>query len=154
MTACAGGHRPPAEPATPQIPPTPLPRPTPPPEAVASPTPPAVQRETASLTGVVTYRQRIALPPNAVVRVTLTDVSLQDVAAKVLTEIEVPTDGRQVPIPFRLAYWPERIEATHTYSVRAQIVVDGALFMTSTTSYPVITRGAPTKLTIVVQPVN
>ena len=107
-----------------------------------------------AVSGTVTYRQRIALPPNAVVRVTLADVSLQDVAAKVLTEIEVPTDGRQVPIPFRLAYWPERIEATHTYSVRAQIVVDGALFMTSTTSYPVITRGAPTKLTIVVQPVN
>ena len=107
-----------------------------------------------AVSGTVTYRQRIALPPNAVVRVTLADVSLQDVAARVFTEIEIPTAGRQVPIPFRLTYWPERIEATHTYSVRAQIVVDGALFMTSITTYPVITGGAPTERTIVVEPVN
>ena len=107
-----------------------------------------------AVSGTVTYSQRIALPPNAVVRVTLTDVSLHDVASNVITELEIPMDGRQVPIPFRLTYWPERIDATHTYSVRAQIVVDGALLMSSMMTYPVITHGAPTELTIRVQPVN
>jgi len=52
-------------------------------------------------------------------------------------------------------YDPKQIQDSHTYSMRATIV-DGAskLLFTSTTAYPVITRGNPTSnVEIVVQPV-
>ena len=49
------------------------------------------------VTGTITYRERIALPENAIVNVQLQDVSLQDVAATVIAETTITTPG-QVPI--------------------------------------------------------
>ena len=70
--------------------------------AAATPQPTA----TASVTGTVTYREWLALPPNAVVRVALQDISLADALAIVLSEQLIVTGGRQVPIPFALDYDP------------------------------------------------
>lgn len=54
----------------------------------------------ASVKGEVTYRQRIALPPNAVV-----DIRLLGLAqGQVLARQEIQTQGRQVPFAFRLDY--------------------------------------------------
>jgi putative lipoprotein len=109
---------------------------------------------TGEVTGTVTYRQRIALPPNAVIAVTLSDISRQDVPADVLAEAEIPSAGRQVPIPFRIAYPLGRIDPRHTYAVRARILVEGRMTMTSTTVIPVLTRGAPAQVEILVSPVG
>lgn len=98
----------------------------------------------AELNGTVTYRQRIALPPNAVVEVSLQDVSKMDAPAQVLDSAKIPTAGRQVPIPFTLRYDPAQIDERYTYTVSARITVDGALMWISTTQNPVLTRGAPT----------
>jgi uncharacterized lipoprotein YbaY len=43
----------------------------------------AVPATTATVTGTVTYLERIALPPDATVAVRLLDISRQDVAATV-----------------------------------------------------------------------
>jgi heat shock protein HslJ len=56
----------------------------------------AAQADTA-LTGSVTYRDRIALPPDAVLVVELTAPD-----GRLLAEARVPSEGRQVPIPFAL----------------------------------------------------
>jgi uncharacterized lipoprotein YbaY len=101
----------------------------------------------------VTYRERIALPPNAVLQVSLQDVSRADSAAAVLGEQTIVTGGRQVPIPFEIAYDPAAIDQRLTYAVRARITVDGQLLFTSTTATPVITRGNPTVVEIVLQQV-
>jgi len=98
----------------------------------------------ADLNGTVTYRQRIALPPNAVVEVSLQDVSKADAPAAVLDSVKIPAAGRQVPIPFTLHYDPAQIDERYTYTVSARITVDGALMWISTTQNPVLTRGAPT----------
>ncbi|MBO6774757.1 MAG: YbaY family lipoprotein [Marinibacterium sp.] len=45
----------------------------------------AALAETRQVTGSVTYRERIALPPGAVLKVSLLDVSQQDVAATVIS---------------------------------------------------------------------
>ena len=95
------------------------------------------------LNGTVTYRQRIALPPNAIVEVSLQDVSKMDAPAEVLDSVKIPTAGRQVPIPFTLRYDPAQIDEKYTYTVSARITVDGALMWISTTQNPVLTRGAP-----------
>ncbi len=106
----------------------------------------------ATVTGTVTYLQRIALPPDAVVKVTLEDVSLADAPAKVLAQKETPTAGKQVPIPFELMHSPADVPPSHRYSVRATIKVDGKLLFTSTTSYPVLTSGVASEVKIVVHP--
>ncbi|MDQ3175872.1 MAG: YbaY family lipoprotein, partial [Acidobacteriota bacterium] len=53
-------------------------------------------QNSATVTGTVTYRQRIAMPPGAVVEVSLLDVSRADAPAVVLDKLEIkPTT--QVP---------------------------------------------------------
>jgi len=114
------------------------------------PAPPA----TATLTGTVTYRQRIALPPEALVVVRLEDTSLADAPAVPVAETSFSADGRQVPLPFAITYAPASIKAEHSYSVRASIEIDGELRWTSTTAYHVLTRGNPSQVDIVVDQVN
>jgi uncharacterized lipoprotein YbaY len=107
----------------------------------------------AAVTGTVTYRQRIALPPGAVVEVSLLDVSRADVPAVVIDKQEInPTT--QVPIPFTLNYDPAQIDERHAYAVQGRIMLDGKLWFTSTKRYAVITQGNPTRLEIVVDMVK
>ena len=85
----------------------------------------------ASLDGEVFYLQRIALPPTAILSVSLQDISLADAPAKVIDEQRGPVKG-QVPLPFHLSYDPLKIEPNHRYSINARIEVDGKLlFITS-----------------------
>ena len=74
----------------------------------------------ASVTGRVTYRERIALAPSAVFHVELLDVSNPEAAAIVLSEWDV-TGAGQVPISFELPYEPAAIDPQGAYAVRARI---------------------------------
>jgi uncharacterized lipoprotein YbaY len=98
----------------------------------------------SDLNGTVTYLKRIALPPNAIIEVSLQDVSKADAPAEVLDSVQIPSAGRQVPIPFTLHYDPAQIDERYTYAVSARITVDGVLTWISKTHNPVLTRGAPT----------
>ncbi|WP_204139358.1 YbaY family lipoprotein [Halomicronema sp. CCY15110] len=99
----------------------------------------------AVVTGTVTYRQRIALPPDATVVVTLEDVSLADAPSTVVGGDMIRTAGLQVPIPFSITYDPAEIIPQHRYVVRAKIFYGEDLSWTSTTAYPVITQDSPTE---------
>jgi len=79
----------------------------------------------ASITGDVTYLQRIALPDDAVATVRLQDISRRDAAVEVLGEQVIKTDGKQVPIPYEVEYDEDDIVVNHTYSMPARIE-DGA----------------------------
>ena len=79
----------------------------------------------ASITGDVTYLQRIALPDDAVLTVRLQDISRRDVAAEVLGEQVIETDGKQVPIPSEVEYHEDDIVDNHTYGMSDRIE-DGA----------------------------
>ena len=99
-----------------------------------------------SVTGTVTYLQRIALPPDAVVTVRIEDVSKADALAEVIGEQVIQTKGAQVPIPFSVAYDPDKIIDNHTYSLRVRIEDGtGKLLFINDTSIPVITNGNPTQ---------
>jgi putative lipoprotein len=104
----------------------------------------------SSVVGTVGYRHRIALPADAVVTVSLQDTTLADAPARTVGETTIETKGAQVPIPFRIDYDPAAIDASHAYSVRATITAGGNLLFTSTTSYPVLTRGAGNEAAIIV----
>lgn len=105
--------------------------------------------ETATLTGTATYRERIALPPDAVVTVRLQDVSRQDIAAETLVEQTIELQGKQVPVTFALTYDPADIVPSHRYSVRAEIRSGGRLMFASTSAAPVFAEGAATELELV-----
>jgi copper homeostasis protein (lipoprotein) len=108
----------------------------------------------ARITGQVAYRERIALPPDAAVHLTLEDVSRQDAPATYIASQVIPTLGRQVPIPFALYYASDAIDPRHTYQVRAAIVVDGQRRFMTTQAYPVLTRGNPDHIEMTLQGVQ
>jgi putative lipoprotein len=107
----------------------------------------------AKVTGTVTYRERIALPPTAVIKVQLVDVSRADAPAVVIGEQVIPAEGKQVPFAFEIAYDSTRIEANHSYAVQARIEDDGQLRFINDQRYAVITRGAPIHVEIVLRSV-
>lgn len=119
----------------------------------SAPVVPATGTGTASskVTGSITYRERIALPPSAVITVQLVDVSLADAPAVLIAEQVIATAGRQVPFEFALTYDASRIQPSHTYAVQVRIENSGKLLFISDTVNRVITRDAPTHLDIVVR---
>ena len=104
--------------------------------------------EPASVTGTVTYRERIALTPEALVEVKLLDVSIADASAKLIAEQTIKPQ-HQVPIPFELTYDPAVIDERYTYAVRATIRERGQLMFTTDRSYRVLTRGSPSHVDLV-----
>jgi putative lipoprotein len=65
--------------------------------------------------GEVTYRERIALPPDAVLVVELADVSLADAPAIVIGRRRIAPAG-QVPIRFDIGFDPKAIQKGRTYA--------------------------------------
>ena len=92
------------------------------------------------VTGTATYRERLALPPDAVFEATLVDVSKVDIPAEVIgwTRIERPGNP---PIRFDIMYDTSRIDPSHRYAVRAHILVGGKLFFVTDRNYSVLTAG-------------
>jgi putative lipoprotein len=103
--------------------------------------------------GTLIKLDRRALPPTARAVVRLEDVSLADAPAKLIAEQTIEPAG-QVPIAFSLAYDPARIDDRMSYAVRGQILVEGRLVYTSTSHHPVLTRGAPDRVEIMLEPVT
>jgi putative lipoprotein len=95
------------------------------------------------ITGTVTYRNRSALPPTAVIEVTLQDISLADAPAKVISTQKIEAGGKQPPFAYELVYDPAQIDPKNAYSASARITEGNELLFISDTVYPVLTRGAP-----------
>ncbi len=110
---------------------------------------------TAKVTGTVTYLQRSALPPTAVIEVTLADVSKADAPAEVISTQRIEAQGKQAPFAYELPYDPAKIDPRYDYAVSARITDGGKLLFISTRRYAVITKGNPTSnVEIVVEPVQ
>jgi uncharacterized lipoprotein YbaY len=90
--------------------------------------------------GTAFYRERIALPPEAVFEAVLADVSRVGALADVLGRVRLESPG-QVPIRFEIPYDPARVDETYLHGVRASITVGGRLWFTTDRSYPVLTGG-------------
>jgi putative lipoprotein len=109
--------------------------------------------QSAAVTGTVTYREKIALPADAVINIKLIDASRADAPAVTISEQNIITGGKQVPFPFELKYDPSRIDTRMSYSVRAVITQDGRLLFTTDTTYRVITGGNPVSVELVLKKV-
>jgi putative lipoprotein len=115
--------------------------------------PAAPARQT--LTGTVTYLERIALDPGSTVEVVLEETSRLDTAATQIAR-QVIRPRTQVPIAFSLSFDPGVIDPRGRYSIRARITdSSGVLRFMSTTANPVLTNGAPSdKVEVVLRPVG
>ena len=91
------------------------------------------------MSGTATYRERMALPPDAVFEATLEDVSRADAPALVVASARVASPA--VPIAFSIGVDPARIDANRRYVVRGRITLNGQLLFTSDTAYPVFGAG-------------
>jgi putative lipoprotein len=107
-----------------------------------------------AVSGTVAYRERIAMPENALLTIQLQDVSLADAPAGVIAEQKIPFAGHQVPMPFELPYDPAKIDPKHTYVLSARITLGNQLMFLNTTAARVITQGNPTKVDVVLQMVE
>lgn len=108
----------------------------------------------ARVTGTVTYLQRIALPPSAVFKVQLADVSRAGAPAIVLGEQRIAAGGKQPPFAFEIPYDPAKIDPRFTYAVQARIEDGGKLLFINDQRYAVITRGAPNHVEMVLRAVG
>ncbi|MBE9537951.1 MAG: YbaY family lipoprotein [Proteobacteria bacterium] len=84
----------------------------------------------AKIEGTVFYRERIALPPNAVVEIQLEDVSRADAMATVMATLTLNSENGP-PYAFSIDYDPARIDSRMTYALRASIRVDDKLMFTT-----------------------
>jgi putative lipoprotein len=146
LPACTGSRKAPAP--SPEAAPTPEAAPVPVPTAPAAPV-----RETAVLRGTVTYRQRSALTPEAVVQIELRGAAAAGDPPTVVAKRIIERPG-QVPIAFELPYDPSAIDPSTAYTVSARITDRGQLQFVTETPVPVLTRGAPPAAEIVVTPVR
>lgn len=86
------------------------------------------------VSGEVLYRERIALPPNAVLTVQLADMSLAGAAAAIIGKQVIAPAG-QVPIKFAIAFDPARIRPGMRYALHASISVDGTVWFINDVRY-------------------
>jgi putative lipoprotein len=96
-----------------------------------------VVRETV-VEGTVFYRERIALPRDAMVNVKLVERQRgrdRVVAGRMIGPV------RRTPIAFELAYDPREIDDRHEYVLEATILVDRQPWMVSSRPAPCLTHG-------------
>jgi putative lipoprotein len=108
---------------------------------------------TATVRGEITYRERIAVPPGAQLVVLLVDVSRADAPSETIGSVTLSDIG-QPPYPFEIAYRPEQIVESHSYVVQARLTHQGRLLFITDQAYPVISRGHPAEVQIVLKRVG
>jgi putative lipoprotein len=107
-----------------------------------------------AVSGTIAYRERVALPPDAIAEVSLIDATVQDDAARVVATTTVRADGREVPLPFSLRYDAGKIVKTDLYTVRASIKSGGELLFATDIARPVITQDNPTSVDLILARVD
>ncbi len=91
--------------------------------------------QSGTISGHVVYRERMALPPGAVVSVKLVDVSLADAPSRTLAETTVPA-GAGSPIAYRLEYDSGEIKDRARYALQARITIGDRLLFINDTHHP------------------
>jgi putative lipoprotein len=109
-------------------------------EATPSPTPTEAPPAVRTITGEVFYRERIRLPSDAAMTVTL--LQRGDSGDSVIVRSTF-TPRPQVPIPFELEYRTADISAGASYGLDVEITRRGEVIFALSDPAPVITKGAP-----------
>lgn len=85
-----------------------------------------------TLTGSVALRQPAVLPADALLTVTLEDVSRADAPAVTLAQTQTTLHGQQAPIGFSLVYPGPAVQPGAVYAARARLSLGDQLLYTTT----------------------
>jgi putative lipoprotein len=102
----------------------------------------------ATLRGEAFYRERIALPPDAVFEAVLQDISRADAPAEVLGASRLNPAG-QPPFRFEIAFDDAALRPGGRYAVRAKVTLDGKLLFTTDRFIPAFDGSQPLELLLV-----
>lgn len=94
-----------------------------------------------NVSGTISIRQKVALPPDAVLTVTLSDASLADAPSRVLAQKAVRTEGQQPPYNFVLPYNQADIKPNARILLSSAITVNGQLMFITDTVQTVVNGG-------------
>jgi putative lipoprotein len=103
----------------------------------------AVPGHAGSLSGTAAYRERIALPPDAVFEAVLIDTAIADIPARELGRVRLQPAG-QPPFRFSIPYRDSDVTPAGRYTVRATVRQGKRLLFTTDTFTPVL-RGGPSQ---------
>ncbi|MEP6389561.1 MAG: META domain-containing protein [Halioglobus sp.] len=84
-----------------------------------------------TIKGMVVYRERMLLPPDAQIEIQLQDVSRADAMATVMAVVNMAADGAP-PYPFVIEYDTSQVDARMRYALRATIHSGDRLMFTNT----------------------
>jgi uncharacterized lipoprotein YbaY len=99
--------------------------------------------QAGTLSGTASYRERIALPPDAVFEAVLIDAAIADAPARELGRVRLQPAG-QPPFRFSIPYRDSDVWPGGRYTVRATVRQGDRLLFTTDTFTPVLT-GGPTQ---------
>ena len=103
-----------------------------------------------NVSGSIYIRQKIALPPDAALTVTLSDASLANAPAKVLAQRVVRTEGKQAPFHYVLPFNPADVQPDARILLSAAITLDNkVIFMADSVKSAVNNGGTKIDLTLV-----
>ena len=115
-----------------------------------------IQVQQPAVTGEITYLVRSALPPDAVARVMVQNISIADAPPQVtmLGEQFIVSPG-QVPIPFAVKYNAADVDQRASYGITARIEDgNGQLLFINKSTVQVLTQGYPSRnVEVIVEPV-
>ena len=124
----------------------------PPVNTAASPaTAPAITGPNVS--GSVFINQRVALPPDAVLTVTLSDASIADTPSRVISQKVARTQGKQSPFTFILPYNPQEIAPNARVLLSAAVTINGQVTFVTDSIKEVINNGQGTRADLQLVPV-
>jgi putative lipoprotein len=102
------------------------------------------------INGTATYRERMAMPSGAVFEAVIEDVSRADAPATTFASTRIMSPGNP-PIAFAIEYEPAKVLPDRRYVVRARILLGDQIMFVSDTAAPVLTRGSPTSVNILLR---
>lgn len=110
---------------------------------------PAMAQASRVVRGAVVYRERMALPPNAVLQIDLQDVGRADAPATALGRFQAPITTAS-PVAFAMRIDPAMLRSAVVVALQAKILVDGRMWFISTTHTP-LPEDPAAKVTIPVE---
>ncbi|VYT83892.1 hypothetical protein [Metakosakonia massiliensis] len=128
-----------------------IPTPAPNPQAPSATNTAAITQPNVS--GTVWIRQKVALPPDAVLTVTVSDASMSDAPSKVIAQKAVRTEGKQPPYSFVLPFNPADIQPNARLLLSAAISINDRVVFITDSVKPIINQGG-TKADLTLVPVQ
>ncbi len=106
-----------------------------------------------NVSGSVFIAQRVALPPDAVLTVTLSDASVADAPSRVISQKVARTQGKQAPFTFILPYNPQDIPPNSHVILSAAVTINGQMTFVTDSIKEVINNGQGTRADLQLVPV-